>query len=252
MQNELTCLIKLQEFDSAIDGLVERIQTTEASIQEKNKQADAFKASLKNAKDSLMAQQLKKKQLESEAEAKEQLIKKHQGELNSLKSNDAYKAMLGEIEQAKEALKKIEDDILGVMESLDSLDKDLKMKEQKIKADENAVRAEAKTLEAEKGKLSDEEKIKRAERDAFAATVPDHLKSHYEAIHAKRGGIVIVPVVNNTCGGCRLNLTPNKANEVKKGKTMVLCDSCLRILYTPAPVEAVPVFSPTPPPAVPS
>jgi predicted nucleic acid-binding Zn-ribbon protein len=186
-----------------------------------------------------------KKQLEGEAEAKEQQIKKHQGELNSLKSNDAYKAMLTEIEFAKQALGKIEEDTLVAMEAIDAAEKDFKAKDQKVKSDENVVKAEIKTIEAEKQQLLDEEKAKRGERDTFEASIPENLRSHYNAIRTKRGGLAIVPITHNACSGCRMMLTPDKGVQAKKAKNMVVCDSCSRILYLPkeTPTDANPAVA---------
>jgi predicted nucleic acid-binding Zn-ribbon protein len=234
MENELNLLIQLQEHDAALDALQEKIASANVQIAAKTKEADALKASLKSAKDALTAAQMKKKQLEGEAESKEQLVKKHQGELNSLKSNDAYKAMLGEIEQAKQAVNKIEEDILAAMESVDAAEKDLKAKEQKVKAEEGAMKSAIAAMQAEADKIVADEKAKRALRDEFAITVPATLVARYNAIR-KRGGLAIVALVNNTCSGCRMKLTANKVNEVVKAKAMIVCDSCSRILYVPKP-----------------
>jgi hypothetical protein len=45
--------------------------------------------------------QLNRKNSELEIDAKDQAVRKHSGELNSVKSNDAYKALVLEIEAAK-------------------------------------------------------------------------------------------------------------------------------------------------------
>jgi predicted nucleic acid-binding Zn-ribbon protein len=242
MQNELNLLLKLQEHDTALDAIQEKIAAATVLISAKTKEAEALKSSLKSAKDALTAAQMKKKQLEGEAEAKEQLVKKHQGELNSLKSNDAYKAMLLEIDMAKQAVNQIEESILGAMETVDAAEKDLKAKEQKVKAEEGVIRSAAAAMQSDLDAVAADEKTKRAARDEFAATVPAALLSRYDAIR-KRGGASIVALVNNTCTGCRMKLPPNKVNDVKKAKAMIVCDSCSRILY--APVEnAAPAANP--------
>ena len=56
---------------------------------------EAEKAALEEAKKDLTQLQVLKKQKEIDLETKENDIRKHTGELNNLKSNHAYKAMLG-------------------------------------------------------------------------------------------------------------------------------------------------------------
>lgn len=233
MQDELSYLIKLQELDSQTDEVRERAAAFLPRIQEKTRKIEGLKDGMKHAKEQLSGHQLKKKQLELDADAKEKLVQKHQGELNGLKSNDAYKAMLSEIQAAKDAVKKIEDEILVVMEAIEADDRAFKENEKKFKESEGAVKREIQELESQKAALETEAKAKQADRDAFAATVPAPLLARYDTIREKGGGVAIVPLVNGSCGGCRMSITPNKANEVKKAKNMVLCDSCTRILYLP-------------------
>lgn len=48
-----------------------------------------------------MDAQLNRKNSKMEIDAKDQAVRKHSGELNNVKSNDAYKALVSEIEAAK-------------------------------------------------------------------------------------------------------------------------------------------------------
>jgi predicted nucleic acid-binding Zn-ribbon protein len=115
---------------------------------------------------------------------------------------------------------------------VDAAEKDLKAKEAKVKAEEGTIRSAAAAMQADLDKIVADQTAKKATRDEFAATVPPALASRYDAIR-KRGGLAIVALVNNTCSGCRMKLTPNKVNDIKKAKAMIVCDSCSRILYVP-------------------
>lgn len=245
MQGDLSFLIELQKFDAAIDELREQADAITPSIQKKNAELETLKSNLKTAKDALNQHTLKKKQLEGEAESQEKLIQKHNAELNSLKSNDAYKAMLFEIQAAKEKIVKIEDDILSVMESIEGDNKKSKELESKFKSDEAAVKADIQKLESQKSGILADSKKKEEDRAAYAATVPPALLAQYDAIREKRGSLAIVPMMNGSCGGCNMGLTQSKMNEIRKGKSMVLCDSCTRILY--APVEETSSAAPAQP-----
>jgi predicted nucleic acid-binding Zn-ribbon protein len=246
MQGDLPLLIELQKKDLAIDAIQQDAASRGPLIQSIQKKIDTLKTSIKSSKENLTQFQLKKKQLELDVEAKEKLVQKHNSELNSLKSNDAYKAMIEEIKTAKDAVVKIEDEILIVMEGIDTEDKKVKEAEKTVKTQEGALLSQIKSLEAEQAALLDQAKQKKAERDEFAKTLPTPLLERYDVIREKGDGIAIVPMENSTCGGCNMKMSPAKANDVKKAKDMVLCDSCTRILYIPAPVDA-PVTVPTAP-----
>lgn len=244
MQNDLSFLIKLQEMDIAIDELKSHAEEITPLVQAKTQGIEALKSGLKISKEKLTAHQLKKKQLEGDVEAQEKAIQKHQGELNSLKSNDAYKAMLGEIQSAKDNITKTEDEILKVMEQMDATDKESKELDKKFKSDEGAVKAEIQQLEGKKNEILSQANAKKTERDEFAKTVPPALLSQYETIREQRGGVAIAPLLDKkSCGGCRMGLTPAKVNEVVKAKSMILCDTCTRILYNP-PAATAPQAAP--------
>jgi predicted nucleic acid-binding Zn-ribbon protein len=103
------------------------------------------------------------------------------------------------------------------------------------------IKNEIQQLESQKNTILSELKSKQEERDIYAKTVPPALLTQYDVIREKRGGVAIVPMTNNSCGGCRMALTPAKANDIRKAKAMILCDSCMRILYLPVEQVTAPV-----------
>ncbi len=252
MQGDLSFLIELQQKDLAVDALEQDAAARGPQIQDIQKKIDGLKSTLKNSKEQLSQYQLKKKQLELDAETKEKLVQKHQNELNSLKSNDAYKAMIEEIKTAKDAVVKIEDEILVVMERIDAEEKKFKEADKTAKAEEGTLAAKIKSLEAEKAVLLEQAKQKKSERDEYAKTVPPKLLERYDVIREKSDGVAIVPMINSTCTGCNMKMSPHKANDVKKAKDMVLCDSCSRILYMPVEAAAATPVAETVPPTTPT
>ena len=61
-----------------------------------------------------------KKTKELDVAAKEEAAKKHGGELNQVKTNEAFKALQHEIERAKADASDIETQILEIMDQLDA------------------------------------------------------------------------------------------------------------------------------------
>lgn len=221
----------------AVDAMSERIQDISSAITGKKNLLNSLKNNLVSAKGILQALQAKKKELELEAADKDKLIRKHHSELNTLKSNDAYKAMMEEIKTAKEAFVSIEDQELVVMEKIEAAQTDLKQKEEKVKSDEGKLSAEIQSLESEKNKIEDEKKAKIEERNEFFKTIPGDLSRHYENVRSRRGGAVLSAVVNQTCVECNMKITHNQMVQLKKGKTIEYCEQSSRILYLPEQLQ---------------
>ncbi|MFN0117754.1 MAG: zinc ribbon domain-containing protein [Elusimicrobiota bacterium] len=244
MLGELNLLIKLQEHDRECDQLIQTAKNFDPEIQSKKDLINSLKDRLKSSKEKATTLQVKKKQLEIDVDSKENQIQKHQSELNSLKSNDAYKAMLLEIKNLKDEIVTIEDEVLVVMESIDQADKEFKETEKQLKNDESQIRTQIQDLENKKNQVLKEVEVKRTERQGYSSTIPANALNQYEAIREQREGIALAPLMNGSCGECHMTVPQNAMNDVKKAKNVVFCESCTRVLYIPQVV--VPAETPAP------
>lgn len=232
--------MKLQEMDLAL----ETIRVSKASVAPRRIRVQADQAQLVSAfeesKKSLQQALLDKKKMEGDVEAKEQAIRKHTGELNSVKSNDAYKALLTEIETAKKEKAAAEDRILEIMELQDNLQKDLKEREKTLDADKAALAKQVDVLDAEEKELDGRLAAKQAERDAAVQSVPANALQRYEGVRRGRSTFAVLAAVKDlTCQGCRTRIPADVVNNVMKGKEIVSCESCSRILFI-LPAEPAP------------
>jgi len=173
-----------------------------------------------------------------ELATQEEKIRKHEMELSAVKSNEAYKALLSEIEAAKNQKSKIEDDILNLMVETDLAAGKIKEDEAASKLRQQKLEAEIRECEAgiEKVKGALESEIKK--REGFAPQVPGDVLSRYDYIRLKKKSLALAAILGESCGGCNTILTQTVMNEVKKGRDLVICESCSRILYIPGGLKA--------------
>ena len=119
MKDTIKLLLNFQDRDLEVDRLKTELAAIPGKITVlKNDMAAARKA-LEDAKKDLTALQLVKKQKELDLETQETAVRKHSAELNSIKTNEAYRALVGEIDKAKEEKSLLEDQILQNMEATD-------------------------------------------------------------------------------------------------------------------------------------
>ncbi|OGR84306.1 MAG: hypothetical protein A2901_03085 [Elusimicrobia bacterium RIFCSPLOWO2_01_FULL_54_10] len=235
MNDELKKLLDLQGIDMGIEKLQRELDLIPVQI-------DAHKARIREALASCEAQkqkitqnQVERKNKELDAASQDEKIAKHEKDLNSLKSNDAYKAMLGEINLARKTKSEIEDGILVLMEEFDQATKDLKTAEAEAKGAQGAIEAEIKALDEKAVILKGELDIELKKREAFIPAVQKDLLTRYDFIRTKKKSRAIATIAGESCTGCNTNLTPSTINEVRKGRELVTCESCSRILYFPSP-----------------
>lgn len=241
---DIKLLIKLQEKDRILDDMRSRACAIPARIQELRDSFEEKKNLASAEKEAATRLQVRKKELELELKEKEDGIRKHETEINQIKSNDAYKALLLEIGKAKKEKDSIETEILKLLEDVDAAVKNEKKVQQALREAEAENQREMAALEAEKNRLEGEIKSLEGERAAFSSGVDSDAVSRYEHIRAQRKGLAVVPIKPRSgkdgggasCGGCNIALTPQSQVDVKKKDALVICDNCQRIIYSPAHV----------------
>ena len=199
---------------------------------ERAKQAFAEEeARAKTSEAHVHALQVQQKEKELELSAKETQVKKLQGQLFQVKTNREYSAIQQEIEQAKADISLTEEEILKVLEGIDrakqeqqqraaqvaTQQKELRKEETRIEEDLTVMRERAATLESQRKMLTP-----KMERAGLAL---------YERVLAGREGLALVPLLNESCGGCHMVQPPQVISQVQLNAILVTCDSCNRILY---------------------
>ena len=235
--SDARALAELQKRDTAMDAMAARAAAVPKKIAELNAAFEAKKASMCAARDALMALQSKKKDAELRIAEADEGIRKHQRELNLVKDNNAFKALLAEIEHDKAAKDELETGVLTLLEEIDKAAAADKTVQTEVKSIEALMKAETASLEASAKELAAELETARAARTAIAAAINHELLERYEAIRASRAGLALAAVHEEpasgkfSCGGCHMGLTPQKMVDVKKADTLTFCPDCRRLIY---------------------
>lgn len=228
---KLGLLIGLQEKDIALDKVRHAADSIPQQIEQQKQLIAQLKTDAEGRKKTLQQLQMKRKEKELELDTKEGQIKKHTNELNSVKANDAYRALLIEIESARQDKSALESEILEIMEAVDTESATLKSGEADLKKREGEIQAVIASLEAEMNSVKGQLEAQLRERNEYATQVPSDALHNYEYVRESRQGLAIVAIEGESCGGCHMVLRPQVINEVIKGQEVVMCDSCSRILF---------------------
>jgi uncharacterized protein len=231
IREQLELLTLLQEKDVIIDKLKDIETVFPVQIEELKNLAAQRKSQITGRKSVISGIQLKRKEKEIDLETKENEIKKHNIELNSVKSNDAYKALLTEIEDCRKQKGDIENDILEIMEKMESESVLLKAEEQQIKEFEATTQSDIAKLERDLEKAKAEREKLVLDRNEFASKISKDFLSQYEYVRESKDGIGISNIEGETCTACHITLRPQIINDVCKEQEIVMCDTCSRILF---------------------
>ncbi len=232
LKDEILKLIELQEIDSKIyksteekdEILPARLKKLKSEFEEKSTDLAASVEKLKNL-------QLKRKDKEIELETTETGLTKLQTQLYQLKSNKEYQAMLKEIASHKADISVVEENLLSIMEEIETVKKESEIQKEALKREEKTF-GEKETGLNEATKDA-EAKIKtfRIKRDSLVAGIDKQIILKYEHLLKTRHGSALIPVEGGHCSACQMQLNHQKINEIKMLEHLVSCDNCVRILY---------------------
>jgi predicted nucleic acid-binding Zn-ribbon protein len=159
----------------------------------------------------------------------EALLKRLEGQQFQVKSNDAYTALLHEMEHAKQSISDCETRILESMDAIETARSELTAAEAEASATNARLEIEERALDEREKQLAEELSRARASRDDVCVRIEADLLGRYTKIATRRRPAVVV-ISNEMCLGCRVNIPPQNYIEILKAERVITCGQCQRIL----------------------
>jgi len=248
MHTGLKELLQVQTLDLKLAELAGEIARFPRRIAEVDAQVEGARAVLVKTREAQTASVKDRKKLELDVESWKEKVRKYKDQTAQVKTNEAYRALVHEIEGAENEIRKAEDTVLEHMVASEEHDRQVKAGEKALAEAEAAAKAAKQAIEAERANLTGQQTALRAERDRDAAAVPAPLVERYRIYAPRHHGIAIAILDGEACSGCRVHLRPHVVQKLKRAETdeIVECESCGRMLYFdssaapgPAPTAAV-------------
>ena len=230
-QSQLDVLKQLQAVDGELFQLRRQQKEKPRELEQVNAEVAAQETRVKSAEEHLRALQLSQKEKEMELQTREANAKKLQGQLFQVKTNKEYAAMQREIDSLKADNSVLEETILKTFDAIDQAANDRKREQQQLAKLQERLKVERGRIEGELAAIG--EQIARLEqrRQTLIPDVLPETLSRYERVLKLRDGLALVPLVNDSCGGCHRRMPPQVVSEVYLNTTLVACENCNRILY---------------------
>lgn len=235
-------LIKLQDIDAEIARLAALLEAIPGRLGDVDKRIQATADIVLKAKESLAANQKRRRDLEGEIKALRETISKYKRQQNEVKSNKEYEAIKKEIAETQAKIEALEEAILNEMIAADDVEKEIKAAQAEQASQEGVLKSEKAAVAAEKADLESRKSGVEAERAGLLPQIPAEQVRLYNRIHVKKGGAAMSQVTDDFCSLCQMRVRPQLLDELIARKSVILCEACGRILYwkTPAGDESRP------------
>lgn len=225
-------LLQLQELELRIEALKAR----EIEIPKQKSKFDIHRKRLADEvadrEKVCKALALEQHECEVEIEQKQTQIHKYDQQLLQVRKNEEYQALLHEIDVLKKHIGLKEERIIAIMVERDEAKARLEEDKKRINAELADIDRQCAAIDAELTDTIHEREGVERECEPLAAQVPEDLLQKYRRIRAhKKTGPAVVALVNETCTGCHMRVTPQVANEILGNLRQHACSYCGRLLY---------------------
>jgi len=231
MLDTIEKLLILQDRDRKIRRVQGELAHIEPERQALKAKAAAASSSLESAKTRIKEIESGRKNLELEIEAKKELISKYANQQFQTRKNEEYRVLAHEIELCKQAIFKIEDQEIGLMEQAEAGQKEVVRATQNASEAKKLVEDQITALNAREQNLKKELAELTANREELAAAVDDSARGRYERLVKNKGENVVVGIQHGVCGGCHMKVPPQILVSCQAQQELVTCSNCGRILY---------------------
>ncbi|MBN2372784.1 hypothetical protein JXL19_03200 [bacterium] len=232
MNPQLENLCLMQDLDIRIRNLDQGIAKVPVEIDRLKQELQKEEASWESAKAKVDDFEKKRREKERELDSAEAKLDKYNSQLLSVKTNKEYTAMLHEIDQVKDEISKIEEDILIILDQTEDLQDYLKQEKISIEEKRRAFDEGKNRLEKVLSSLKGERDALFLERGKIDEDLDNSLKMEYQKLCQARKGIAVARARNEACEGCNIKLMPQLFQEIKNYEDRIFrCPSCHRFLF---------------------
>jgi predicted nucleic acid-binding Zn-ribbon protein len=231
LREDLELLWELQKIDLDLKNIKVERDRYPKEIKKLDEKQNLERERIHKEREKLESLEKERRQKEKYLIGEQDKIKRSEGRMTEVKTNKEYQALLTEVETFKEAIGRVEEEILIVMDEIDELKKQLSRREKDIAITLEKIEVEKKKIQE---KMEQDEvvwKEKSQRKEVLSTQVESNLFKLYNMLKEKRQGVGMVSVRHETCQGCFVNVPPQMFIEVQKNNSLIRCPNCNRILY---------------------
>lgn len=231
MNLDLINLIKLQQLD-------QRIQELKKVEQEGPLKLEAVEAELEAAEqkveESLAGEQemiKRRRDLETEIEDYDRKIIENQSRQLLVKTNEEYRAILKENDFLRKANSTREDEVLELMEAVETLSRENKELTVWLEDQKKALAQKEKDIRKWIAASAKELGSMDVQRAGILRDIPDNFIALYERVYERHKGKAVVSIIDGVCQECHMKIPPQKFNELQRNDKLMSCPNCARIMF---------------------
>jgi predicted nucleic acid-binding Zn-ribbon protein len=225
-------LLILQDRDERCGNIERQLANIPADIRKEEAEIAKLQNQLKEQESDLKHKEAQRLEVEGEVSDAEAAVVKYKTQQMQVKKNEEYQALESEIVGLQDKISGLEDRELALLEEIDLRQGQLEKAREEIGNQIHTLETHIELLQRNRESFAaDLEEAK----EALAACEPEideNVLQQYDYVKRQvKRPPVVVALEDGRCKGCHLKVSGDVESMARKGRELVRCDSCGRILY---------------------
>ncbi len=231
MNQNLSLLIELQKLDMEIDRDEKKRKKILAETDRHIKEIEELEKDLLEKESQSRKTKREKRTEEGRIEEIDLLIAKHEEEKYRVKSQDEFAALEKEITLSNGQKEKVENLLLELMEKEEELTNSIPLLREKTESGKKDREIKRKKLAMDLDNLTRTREKLEGERKNLTLNLDPVFLEQFEHLKKTKDGLAVISTKDGACGGCHVKLSSSLMGRVRKGRGVVYCENCNRMLY---------------------
>lgn len=245
MPQLLETIVALQQALEQLDDLEQRLAGVPPEMQDLHDEYSTRKAEIDTLEDEIEEAKAERRRAEAGGEECTSRLEHYQEQVNRVRTQREYAAILQEIDTVRDQSRAFEDEALAAMERQEEAETALAEKRVGFDDLEQQYNAELAKWEAAKPDVARRAEAVRERVEALRSEVPPSALLLFDRIREATGGDALATVREVDrgprspnmwhCGTCNYNVRPQVVVDIKNKGSLVQCDNCKRLLHLEEP-----------------
>jgi predicted nucleic acid-binding Zn-ribbon protein len=230
---DLAALLTLQDDDSAMSAIDERLRELDRRAEALDSERSAVNASMERTRASAEAAEKQRRELAQKIDGHRAMQERNLSVLDSVRKQREATAAMTQVDMVRRVLAQEESDLQALNGRIAELKRAEEAALRELGELDERQSTERADIARARGELEAELEEARAKRATSAAQVPRGILTKYERIRGREKSLALYQLRGAACGRCNTAIPLQRRNVMAAGRTIEVCEGCGVLLYTP-------------------
>lgn len=233
MQSEVEALLALQEDDTRILELENRMRALDPRMAALDKKRESAESAATRSRSAVEAEERRQRELQGKIAQHKQMQEKNLAQFDAVKRLKEATAAMAQVESARRIIAEDESELQALNRRMGELRSTVQASEASLVAVEEEQAATRQEIEKERSEINESLRTARADRDSKTGAVSRPLLSKYDRIRTRRTQ-ALYALRGESCGNCDTVIPMQRRNHMSVNGPIDVCEACGVLLYRAA------------------